>query len=166
MVITQQPPKLEKKISADLESSEFQKFFVVCLTKLKNFQFYLIKLATDFYYWVKYSYYSTHTFLGYPEQSNHRHLQIDWLNNGRHYLPCFSSQYCQWPLPWKRQRQQPPHNKLKQYIFLQISMSATQMGLFLFLLHCPMWPRQEGICNCNAKLQMFLPKNFVNENKK
>ncbi len=33
----------------DLKSFEFQKVFDVCLTKLKKYKFYLIKLATDLY---------------------------------------------------------------------------------------------------------------------
>ncbi len=39
--ITQQPLRLEKKISTDLESSEFKKIFNVHLTKFKNNQILL-----------------------------------------------------------------------------------------------------------------------------
>ncbi len=42
--------KAREKISTDLESLEFQKYFDVCLMKFKNNQILLIKLATDFYW--------------------------------------------------------------------------------------------------------------------
>ncbi len=48
---TQQPLKLKKKISTDLESLEFKKHFDACLTKFKSNKILLIKLATDFYGW-------------------------------------------------------------------------------------------------------------------
>jgi hypothetical protein len=36
LIITQQPIKREKKMSADFESLEFQKKFNICLNKFKN----------------------------------------------------------------------------------------------------------------------------------
>jgi hypothetical protein len=42
-------PKAREKITTDLESLEFQKFFGVYLTKFKTIKFNLIKLATDFF---------------------------------------------------------------------------------------------------------------------
>ncbi len=36
LLITQQQPKLDKKMSTDLESLEFYNIFDVCLTKFKN----------------------------------------------------------------------------------------------------------------------------------
>ena len=41
--------KAREKISADLESLIFYKFFGACLTKFKINQILLNKLATDFY---------------------------------------------------------------------------------------------------------------------